>query len=502
MAIARDELYEGGKALMRERFGNGQSMHMLPVTVLEVNRGGARVRIDKSGREIIKKFADLEPDHDWLDERDKKEDEKRERIRREGIIPESSPVRLVTPMRDPPKPLTQSLGDLLQSVLPPPPTPDPVLAPDPATLAKEQGARLSLIREARDLSRGALARRTGYDESAVGGWERGDCAAPDDVKAKLAAALEVDVEELFDLDLALPDVTPFRRSEAPAADVDASARVWRNGRGGGRPNRYGEAVRAAAIRAYVETDESVDGIAQRLGLLYSSQVGKWAQQDGHPVRRRKNVNAQLSLETTPAPTPPAIEVPAPARLPELEPVNIAEPVLVAAPPPVAPLPILASPPPLKAQPDMVTRRTFTDGFKYEIARSYVRREKSSSDIEKEHAIGNSTLHNWVGMYNRGELTKVKAAAAPAPKSAPKPVVRQPEPEPEPDDDDHEVVELAPQPPANQLARTSQHPPQMGRAVVLNDELQRLRFEVDRLTTENARLKAQARQFLAMLGESL
>jgi transposase-like protein/DNA-binding XRE family transcriptional regulator len=491
MGIAREELYEGGKALMRERYGNGQSMHLVPVTVLEVNRGGARIRIEKSGREIIKKFADLEADHGWLDERDRKEDEKRERIRRESIIPEQPPVRLVPP---PSLPLTRSLGDLLKNVAVQPPEPPPAVDPD--VVAKEQGARLSLIREARDMSRGALARRAGYSEAEVGGWERGESSAPAEAQAKLAAALEVDVGELFDLDLALPDVTPFRREPRE---------VVRNG----RPSPYSEATRTEAIKAYVEGVESLESICARLGVKYSAQVGRWAQQDGHP-QRAPRAPRQLSIDAT-------LDQP----LPELTPIDIAEPEIVAAPPPPAPIAIaappavvrplpLVSPPRLKATEDMRTRRSFDDAFKYEIARQYVRREKTTKQLESEHDLNPSTIHNWVALYNEGALVKPKKSGAKpavvAPKRAtPPPIIEHADDDDDDLDDGHEVVELAPPPMPTRtngaaLARTpSQPPPQLGRAVVMTDELQRLRAEVERLKDENSRVKAEAREFLRMIG---
>lgn len=84
---------------------------------------------------------------------------------------------------------------------------------DAAKLAKTIQRR----REAAGLSLGALARKIGVPPSTVMRLERGEVEAPDpDKLERLAAALEIDPEELFALYPAperLPDFAPYLRAK-------------------------------------------------------------------------------------------------------------------------------------------------------------------------------------------------------------------------------------------------------------------------------------------------
>lgn len=123
MGIARTELYEGGRAFLKVRHSGAHgsaavSTAMQPVTVLSWNRGGAVIRLP-NGREITKQFSELEPDHAYLDERDAADEAKRERIKREALLPVEMHSLLPVP-KDPTlslvpehKPLTVTLGALL-----------------------------------------------------------------------------------------------------------------------------------------------------------------------------------------------------------------------------------------------------------------------------------------------------------------------------------------------------------------------------------------------------
>lgn len=121
MAIDRSELYVGGFAYMKTRFaysrdGAAQTFKNVHVEVLEVlGTRGARVRRCDNGKLLSLGRGDMEPDEDWLEERDRAHFAKEERLRQERLA-----LAAATGIRDPlesepPKPsLTAQLGDFMK----------------------------------------------------------------------------------------------------------------------------------------------------------------------------------------------------------------------------------------------------------------------------------------------------------------------------------------------------------------------------------------------------
>lgn len=110
MAIAREDMEEGGFVLMKTRFpgvgGAAVAMKKHRAKVLTIMRGGVQIRREDNGKQLTVKFCDLEPDEEWLSQRDVKEAQKRKRIEQD--------LRLVEP---PPKPpLTYSLTEKYNAI--------------------------------------------------------------------------------------------------------------------------------------------------------------------------------------------------------------------------------------------------------------------------------------------------------------------------------------------------------------------------------------------------
>jgi transcriptional regulator with XRE-family HTH domain len=134
MAIAREELYEKGRAFFKQRFNGGgaAALRSTPVVIVEIMRGACRVKDEKNGREYVCKFSELEPDHEWLDERDRLEEEKKERIRKEALAPFEivQPKQPVVRLVEESKPLTASFAELLKHKEPVAPAPVVGNSPD------------------------------------------------------------------------------------------------------------------------------------------------------------------------------------------------------------------------------------------------------------------------------------------------------------------------------------------------------------------------------------
>ena len=92
----------------------------------------------------------------------------------------------------------------------------------PPKKAKQLGTFLRRNREAKGLSLGAIASEARVERSTLLRLERGDFAVPDPDKLhRIAAALEVDAEELFaryPSPEALPDFAPYLRAKYGMSD--------------------------------------------------------------------------------------------------------------------------------------------------------------------------------------------------------------------------------------------------------------------------------------------
>lgn len=229
MAIARDELYENGQAfLIVQQPGAGgaaRAYAQKPVKVLEIMRGAARVRRE-DGREITVKFSDLVADHEWLDERDKKEEDKKARVARESKLElvEAVPPRNAEPLKVSMADMIKQHQQKVEAMKAAPPatlaaSSTPGIVPDrraPAgadnsQLYKDVGARIALVREARGLSGSRTTarmqmRKPGLSPSTLHGWERGVSCPLGDYRTLLAWALGVDEAVLFDLSAELPEL--------------------------------------------------------------------------------------------------------------------------------------------------------------------------------------------------------------------------------------------------------------------------------------------------------
>lgn len=110
MAIRRDELVKGQWLYEKSRHSAGGAavqVYRRRVKVLDWNRGAALVQFE-DGREKTIPFNDLEPDDAWLEEYQKKQEEKRARIAQEREL------SLVAAPKEPEKPaLTYTLAEKL-----------------------------------------------------------------------------------------------------------------------------------------------------------------------------------------------------------------------------------------------------------------------------------------------------------------------------------------------------------------------------------------------------
>lgn len=111
MTIKRDELYEGGYCFLKSRQhfagGMGTSEKLRRAKVLKVVRAGAKVEILDSKRILTVPFGQLAPDEEWLDERDRREEQKKKRNAQLRLVPDG----------EVPEPLTYSLKDKLDSAV-------------------------------------------------------------------------------------------------------------------------------------------------------------------------------------------------------------------------------------------------------------------------------------------------------------------------------------------------------------------------------------------------
>ena len=113
MAASRDDLEVGGTCFLRVGYaGPNGSSKLNRCQVVDVMRAAARVRLLDSGRELTCRFNQLEPDHDYLMEREEREERRRERVREPIAPPPPSPpattptpgLKLVPPSAPPPQP--------------------------------------------------------------------------------------------------------------------------------------------------------------------------------------------------------------------------------------------------------------------------------------------------------------------------------------------------------------------------------------------------------------
>lgn len=247
MGLARDEAYVGGRAYrkLRNAAGGAATAERLEsVTILETNRGGCRCRLE-SGKEVMLPWNLLEPDHDYLDERDAKEEAKRERIRREA----NEPFQLHAVGNPPPSTgLKVSMESMLAAhnqkapSAPPPPVQaspsaaapsagaQPLVKEENDKVAREMVARVQLVTEARGFNAAELAACTYGVASAmaISQWfYKGTCTFRDPPKrVAIAKALGIEEELLFDTTRSLPDdIAPYNTPELFGERVRALARM-------------------------------------------------------------------------------------------------------------------------------------------------------------------------------------------------------------------------------------------------------------------------------------
>lgn len=229
MAIAREEVEEGGYVLLRVRGhvapgGVATAERHERVKVLEVMRGALRVRNEKNGREFTEKFSEFTADEEWLSESERREAEKLARIAREKLQLVDTPPKS--------EPLKVSLGDAIRAneekirqmkAAEPQSLPAPksdAKEPKAALPHKEFGARLALIMEMRGILGVVLCRHLGLSDSAVVNWTSGKSLPSNHIRPALAAALKVSEEMLFDTTQDLPMLESFQGPEAQLARID------------------------------------------------------------------------------------------------------------------------------------------------------------------------------------------------------------------------------------------------------------------------------------------
>jgi transposase-like protein len=153
------------------------------------------------------------------------------------------------------------------------------------------------------------------------------------------------------------------------------------------------------------------------------------------------------------------------------------------------------------------RRTFSDDYKYTLARAVLARKIPFTVVAKAHNVYESTLSAWIRQVENGDLKGKKLTRAPepqkaAPRPAPAPVPQRARATPPPPPPQAELALWSP--PAQKEPQIMPPPPAPvhvsapERLPFPSDELIRLQTEVARLQAENNRLRTKLRQALSMV----